>query len=85
MELSPSGYIYKTILLLRLGECCRGRSRKIIRIRESEEGVVSPSNSQSYTHKISPTPLPKCELNKDATNEPEKLDGKNPMRLQSYT
>ena len=38
----------------------------------------------SYTHKPSPTGLPKRELNKKATNEHAKLDGEKPVRSQCY-
>ncbi|CAO2624206.1 hypothetical protein LEMLEM_LOCUS18251, partial [Lemmus lemmus] len=36
--------------------------------------IVSPCNIRSCTHKVSPTCLPKCELNKGDPNEHAELD-----------
>lgn len=44
---------------------------------------MPPSNIRSNTHKVSPTWLPKCELNKD-TKKHAKLYGKKPTRPQPY-
>lgn len=47
--------------------------------------IMSPSNIISYTHKVSLTWLPKCELNKNDTNRQAKLDGEKPTTPQHYT
>ena len=45
---------------------------------------MPPSDVLSYTHKVSPTWLPKHELNRDHIRH-GKVDGRNPRRPQSYT
>lgn len=45
--------------------------------------TVSPTNFRSYTHKISPTWLHKCELYKHDSGH-AKGDGRNSIRLQPY-
>ena len=47
--------------------------------------ILSPVHIRSYTQKVSPTWMPKCELSEDKTNEYGKLDGGKPMRPQPYT
>lgn len=62
---------------LRLKHQCRKEGRKSVEPREWGLGceVVSPRNVRSYTHRVSPTPPPKHELNKEDTNEQAKLHG----------
>jgi hypothetical protein len=50
---------------------------KIVRARGSGVywEIASSSNVRSYTHRVSPTPPPKHELNKEDTNEQAKLHG----------
>ena len=36
--------------------------------------IGSPNHSRSYTHKVTPTWLPKCEPNKDDTSGHAKVD-----------
>lgn len=45
---------------------------------------VSPSKIRSYSHKASPTYLPKHELNKDDTKGHAKLDGEKSVGSHSY-
>lgn len=60
------------------GNCGRG-DRENVKANRVCCGIVY------YTHKVSPTRLPKCELNKDDTNEHGKVDAENPTRNQPYT
>lgn len=46
--------------------------------------TVSPRNVRRYTHKSSPTWLPKNDLNKDNTNRHAMDKGKS-LRLHPYT
>lgn len=43
--------------------------------------IISPSHFRSYTHKVSPTWLPKQEGNKDTVNEHVKVERKIPRGL----
>ena len=47
--------------------------------------IVSPRNVRSYTHKFSPTLLPKHELNKGTNNRHARVDGVKTTRSQPYT
>lgn len=46
--------------------------------------IVFPSSVRGYTHKVSPTCVPKPELNVDDTNEPVKEGGEMSTRPQPY-
>ena len=74
----PNGHIYKILKHLKFKEHCG----KIIRSKRS--GVRWESMSPgSYTHKVSPTWLCKCDLNKDDTKRYATVDGKKSIRPQT--
>ena len=88
MLINPNGYIYQTLLHLRLRDY-RGRGgRKIMITRE--QGVcckiMSPSNVGNYIHQVSPTWLPKHELSKNDTHGQDfQVNREKPIRPQHYT
>jgi hypothetical protein len=57
---------------------------KNLRVRDCCE-IVSPCNTRSYTHKVSPACLSNHDLNKEGTKEHGKFDGKIPIMPQLYT
>ena len=62
------------------------RNRKIVRVKAQKVSwkMVSPSNTKSYIHKVSPTWLSKCELSKEDSNEHAIWRREKPTRPQPY-
>lgn len=69
VELSPSDTSTTQFLNLWLGNYFGSWGRKIVKARWSEAycKILTPRNFRTYTHKVSPTWLPKLALNKDNT------------------
>lgn len=71
---SPSGYTYKILPHLRLGDHCRRSARWII---SAVWLCFLGMSMATYTHKTSPTWLPKHELNKDSNRHANINSGKS--------